>query len=79
MVHSILLFGQARELLGISELSFSSRAKTVADLRRQLLQDYPKLSQIQQLQIAVNQTYVEDDKELQGGEEIALLPPVSGG
>lgn len=79
MAHSILLFGMARELLGSSQLSFAQHAADVKELRMLLLQEYPALAEIEQLQIAVNQRYAEESMSLDGDEEIALLPPVSGG
>lgn len=79
MAHSILAFGLARELLGVSELNFNTRVKNVGELRQHLLVEYPVLSNLEQLRIAVNQIYAEDEEVLDGNEEIALLPPVSGG
>lgn len=79
MAHSILAFGLARELLGVSELNFNTRVKNVGELRQLLLVEYPVLSNLEQLRIAVNQIYAEDEEVLDGNEEIALLPPVSGG
>lgn len=79
MAHSILAFGLARELLGVSELNFNTRVKNVGELRQHLLVEYPVLSNLEQLRIAVNQIYAEDEEILDGNEEIALLPPVSGG
>jgi molybdopterin synthase sulfur carrier subunit len=40
---------------------------------------YPNLKGLKSLLIAVNNEYAEDSVELLESDEIALIPPVSGG
>jgi molybdopterin converting factor small subunit len=54
-------------------------SQTVAALRAKLVADYPRLSGLKSLMIAVNNTYAEDADPIGEGDEIALIPPVSGG
>lgn len=73
------VFGAARDILGARELEWQLHGKTVGDLRLQLIKQYPALADLNSLLIAVNQTYGEESTLLNEGDEIALIPPVSGG
>ena len=75
----IKTFGVARDILGSKELIFEISGNKVIDLRNELLKKYPSLESLNSLLIAVNQSYSEDDAELTETDEIALIPPVSGG
>jgi molybdopterin converting factor small subunit len=44
-----------------------------------LSSQFPKLDKLNSLFIAVNQEYAADDKAILVSDEIALIPPVSGG
>ena len=77
---SVLLFGIARDLTGQSTVSVPVGDKiTVGDLLGQLHQQYPALTGIRSLLVAVNGEYAEPDQLLANHDEIALIPPVSGG
>ena len=75
----IKTFGIARDILGSKELILEISGNTVADLRNDLSKQYPKLESLNSLFIAVNQNYAEGETELKETDEIALIPPVSGG
>lgn len=76
---TIKAFGITREIFGGRELKLDFSGQTVGDLRKSLLERYPSLTGLKSLMIAVNNEYAEDDQSLSGGEEIAVIPPVSGG
>jgi molybdopterin converting factor subunit 1 len=77
---SVLLFGIARDLTGQSTVSIPLNEETsVGDLLDQLHQHYPALTGIRSLLVAVNGEYAERDQRLAGNDEIAIIPPVSGG
>lgn len=77
---SVLLFGITREITGQSALSVplkkDSRVGDVLDLLRG---QYPELAAIRSLLVAVNGEYAETDQIINSRDEIALIPPVSGG
>ncbi|MVM37916.1 molybdopterin converting factor subunit 1 [Spirosoma sp. HMF3257] len=77
---SVLLFGITRDLTGQSAISISlpEHAK-VGDMLSQLHQQFPALAGIRSLLVAVNGEYAESDQLLNQNDEIALIPPVSGG
>ena len=77
---SVLLFGITRDLTGQSAVSVSLQKNArVVDLLEQLHQQFPVLTGIRSLLVAVNGEYAETDQLLNPTDEIALIPPVSGG
>jgi molybdopterin converting factor small subunit len=77
---SVLLFGIARDLTGRSSLpSPMPPGGRVGDLLDALRAQYPALSGIKSLLIAVNGEYADADLVLNPRDEIAIIPPVSGG
>jgi molybdopterin synthase sulfur carrier subunit len=80
MSAKIKAFGITREIVGGRELSLARvEGSTVGAFRERLLGEYPRLSALRSLLIAVNGEYAEDHQILTDGDEIALIPPVSGG
>ncbi|HEY3402868.1 MAG TPA: MoaD/ThiS family protein [Ohtaekwangia sp.] len=77
--YSVRAFGVAREILGGKETVVEMEGQTVASLRKQLLEKYPDLKGLRSLLIAVNNTYADDVQLLSETDEIAVIPPVSGG
>jgi molybdopterin converting factor small subunit len=52
---------------------------SVGDLRNQLHATYPDLKKLNSLFIAINLEYAADEYLLTEKDEVALIPPVSGG
>jgi len=76
----ILTFGIARDICGGSSVMISlDDESTVDDLRRNLEQDFPALKEVLKYSIAVNQEYASGELPLQECDEVAVIPPVSGG
>ena len=77
---NILLFGITKDLVGKQRLLLELPDKTtVGDFKRILQDNYPKLVELNSLAIAVNSEYAQDNVLLSNNDEIALIPPVSGG
>jgi molybdopterin synthase sulfur carrier subunit len=77
--YTLKTFGITRDILGGREVKIEMDGESVADLRKHLTVSYPKLEGLRSLFIAVNQQYAEDNLQLKETDEIALIPPVSGG
>lgn len=77
----ILLFGVAREIIGSATLKFSGEElpESVGALRKLLMERYPELKTITSLKVAVNNEFAGDDAPIASRDEVALIPPVSGG
>lgn len=74
---TIKSFGMVAEKLPASEIEFPY-CKNTKELLIRLKEEYPHLQQLK-FSIAVNKQLAQENIELQGNEEIALLPPFSGG
>ena len=79
MKFKVKTFGVARDVMGGKEVVVETEGNQVLDLRKELIFKYPELEKLRSLFIAVNQSYSEDTTELKETDEIALIPPVSGG
>ena len=77
----ILFFGAARDAVGAEEASFTTAAPaSVLTVKKAVFSRYESLSAFaQSLMIAVNQEYATDETAIKNRDEIAFLPPVSGG
>ncbi len=77
---NILAFAIARDIVGNSSFFVSlPENTTIADLKQYLIDRYPKFSKLANFNLAINNEYQEDDFLLRPSDEIALIPPVSGG
>jgi molybdopterin synthase sulfur carrier subunit len=77
--YKIKAFGVTRDLLGGRDTIIEIRGTTVGELRQELSERFPELLDLKSLFIAVNNDYADDDLALKPTDEIALIPPVSGG
>jgi molybdopterin synthase sulfur carrier subunit len=77
--YKIKAFGITKDILGGKETVVDADVATVGDLRIFLNQKYPQLKGLNSLYIAVNHSYAEEASMLVETDEIALIPPVSGG
>ena len=78
---NVRLFALYRERLKMSELTLMvPEGSTVRDLVSHLAQEHPNIGPLlEHTAIAVNEVYAENTQILAESDELALLPPVSGG
>lgn len=77
---TVLLFGITRDLVGQSTVAVPlTKGTRVADLMTHLNEQYPALANVKSILVAVNSEYAEPDTLLTPSDEVALIPPVSGG
>lgn len=79
---SVRLFAGLAEAMGASALTFDAPESPLTARRlKELLSDaYPDAaSQISVSMIAVDKEYAAEDTTISEGDEVALIPPVSGG
>ncbi|MDI3270287.1 MAG: molybdenum cofactor biosynthesis protein MoaE [Bacillota bacterium] len=78
---TILYFGRAAELAGRRREEREGQSPwKVGELLAELSLSYPHLKDfLPYLAVAINESYASRDQLLQDGDEVALLPPVSGG
>jgi sulfur-carrier protein len=78
--YKVRAFGITKDILGGKEAVINvTKGTTVSALRDELNTRYPQLLALRSLYIAVNNEYADDAQVLASTDEIALIPPVSGG
>lgn len=73
----VKVFGKLVELVGSTELEFS-QCSDINSLKKELQHVYPAMSNVQ-FAIALNNKISTSNAVLNEGDQIALLPPFSGG
>ena len=81
MTITVRLFARARELAGAGQLKLElPLGARVADLRGALVEGVPALGPLLAVSaVAVNHDFAEADRVLVESDEVAIIPPVSGG
>ncbi len=77
----LLFFATCRDITGVKEMDYEVNDQaTLSGLKSQLYVDHPELRPLEKtLSLAVNTEYVDDSVRLCCGDEVAFIPPVSGG
>ena len=78
---TVRLFARLRDIAGAAELARDLAAgATIGSVWRQLADEYPDLAPYgRSISSALNADYARMDTVLHDGDEVAFLPPVSGG
>jgi molybdopterin converting factor subunit 1 len=78
---TVRLFARLREIAGAGELTREvPPGATIGTVWRQLAGEFPALAPYERsISSAVNLDYARMNQEIADGDEIAFLPPVSGG
>lgn len=84
MSATVLLFGRLKDAFGAAAIALPEGVATAAELRARLAELNPDLADVlraKTVRIAVNQELVADEAgtRISASDEIALLPPLSGG
>ena len=76
----VLLFGAAADRAGTREMQVPVEEVTLDELWPLLAERHPGLSPMREtLAFAINGEYARGDARVAPGDEVAVLPPVSGG
>jgi molybdopterin synthase sulfur carrier subunit len=78
---SLLAFGIAKEIFNSGKLDFEipSETPTVDMLRNQLEATFPEIKKLSSYMIAIDNEYASGNDQIRENNEIAIIPPVSGG
>ncbi len=79
---TVKLFALLKDKAGKSELTIAFTSGTVAELLKQVSREYPVLENILSsggILVSVNHEFVRPDAPVKDGDEVALMPPFSGG
>lgn len=78
---SLQLFAALRERAGRAELRIAGlpESLSVEELKSALERAHPELGSLAHVAVVVGTSYARADQKIGPGDELALLPPVSGG
>lgn len=76
---NVLAFGIAKEIFGKTVIDVELSESTIAALKHTLEEKYPRLKQLATYMVAVNNEYAQPTQQINSNDEIAIIPPVSGG
>jgi molybdopterin converting factor subunit 1 len=78
---TVRLFARLRDIAGAAELLREvSPGATIGTVWRQLVGEFPDFARYERtISSAVNADYARMDQVVRDGDEVAFLPPVSGG
>ena len=81
MLITVKCFAWAREVTGEDDIELDvPEIGTVKDLRASLAQKYPVFfAKMESIAVSVNQEFAGDSHAVAAGDELALIPPISGG
>jgi len=78
---TVRLFARLRDIAGTAELAREvAPGSTIGTVWQQLARDFPDLARYEHsISSALNADYARMDRVVSDGDEVAFLPPVSGG
>jgi sulfur-carrier protein len=77
-MNKVMFFAHLRDAVGEEVLRFDASGKTVAELKAELAAKY-NLPRMETVMTAINEEFASNDEVIGDGDEIAFIPPVSGG
>jgi molybdopterin converting factor subunit 1 len=76
----VLFFGITKDMAGARSIEMELPEKaTVGSFKDLLHERITSLDHLDSIRIAVNDVYVDNEQLIKAGDEVALIPPVSGG
>jgi MoaE-MoaD fusion protein len=77
---NVKFFALGKELVGASSLEIEmGESDNVKSLIGRLQNEHPKFKELKSFLVAVNMEYADMRQSLKDGDEVAIIPPVSGG
>ncbi|MCM3726757.1 molybdopterin converting factor subunit 1 [Neobacillus cucumis] len=77
-MNKVLFFAHLRDVVGEEFLTLEAAGKTVAELKAELAAKYD-LPRMDTVMTAINEEFASNDEVIREGDEVAFIPPVSGG
>lgn len=75
----VLAFGIAKDIFGGSQIEVELGEASIKALKTLLEDRYHRLRDLKSYLVAVNNEYATDERIINSNDEIAIIPPVSGG
>jgi molybdopterin converting factor small subunit len=76
----LVAYGIAKDILKAKEMPWPMTGEySIATLKKDLVISYPAFGSLTKLSFAVDEEYRDDSYSLKEGDEVVIIPPVSGG
>lgn len=75
----LIAFGIIKDIFGTAQVEVEVNVTDAGTLKNILADKYPELKKLAHYMVAVNNEYATDTTAIKEGDEIAIIPPVSGG
>jgi len=81
MIIKLRLFAFFRQVMGAPEIAYElAEGATVSDLLEDIFKKHPSLEKSRgHVVVTINKVSVQFAEKIRDGDEVAILPPVSGG
>lgn len=78
---TVLFFARLKDQIGQAELTLADdmAGKTLAEIQQVLIAQGMDALQDESIRIALNQNFSSTDAVVKSGDEVAFMPPVTGG
>jgi sulfur-carrier protein len=77
-MNKILFFAHLRDAVGEESILMEASGKTVAELKQMVLEKHQSVN-LENVMTAINEEFASDEEIIHEGNEVAFIPPVSGG
>lgn len=76
----LIAYGIAKDILGGGSKDYAVKARcSIGQLKQLLINDFPEFEKLRSLKFAIDEEYQTDDYLILEGDEVVIIPPVSGG
>ena len=80
MTVTVKFFALGRELVGAQSLTLElPESATIQDALTSVSERHPRFAELPSFLVALNAQYAERTAAVRNGDELAIIPPVSGG
>ncbi len=77
---NLIAYGIAKVILNDSSKKLEVDENiSIGEIKSSLIDQFPEFEKLRSLRFAVNEEYREDEFVLSPGDELVIIPPVSGG
>jgi sulfur-carrier protein len=77
-MNKVMFFAHLRDIVGEEFITIDAEGKTVAQVKELIVEKY-NVTKFDTVMTAINEEFATNDEIIKAGDEIAFIPPVSGG